>query len=219
MAVFINYRQKFFVFTSYKVAYSTLQNQSGGDLKYLSYKLTYPIFRHILKYYSYDKYLLVRNPYDRFLSLFSDKFRKQPERILSGLHKWENIHTCMFPYIGLSNSDSDDVIANKFLTMQLSDLISLLPELVHLDEHFMPQKKTVQYDAFSRVPITIPMKKIFKLEDQKENFSHFTGVNFDIRRNTSNSNRFKGKLTTEDLLVINRIYKEDFKLGNYQKLF
>ncbi|WP_053971348.1 sulfotransferase family 2 domain-containing protein [Mangrovimonas sp. ST2L15] len=219
MAVFINYSKKFFVFTSYKVAYSTLQNQSGGELKYLSYKLNYPVFRHILKHYSYNKYLLVRNPYDRFLSLFSDKFRKQPERILGGLHTWENVHTCMFPYLGLSNTDSDEMIADKFLTMQLSELISFLPKGILLDEHFMSQKSTIQISAFNKIPIAVPMKKILRLEDQKEDFSKLTGINLGIKRNTSNSKEYKGELSKEDLVVLNRIYKEDFEQGNYQMLY
>jgi hypothetical protein len=86
MAIFVNHKRKVFVLTSYKVGYSTLQSQSQSDLKYIHYLINFTIYRHLVKYFKYKRYLIVRNPYNRFLSLFSDKYRKQPQRILEKLH-------------------------------------------------------------------------------------------------------------------------------------
>ncbi len=85
MAIFADYHRSFFIFTSYKVAFSTLKSQK--DLTYLNYKLDFSIIKHIIKHFNFKRYLIVRDPYERICSLFSDKYRKQPERILRGEHE------------------------------------------------------------------------------------------------------------------------------------
>jgi hypothetical protein len=133
MAIFVNHKRKLFVLTSYKVGYSTLQSQAKSDLKYIHYLINFTIYKHLVKHFRYKRYLIIRNPYDRFLSLFSDKYRKQPLRIHEKLHTWENVHTSLFPHLNIKQDDSDEIIVSKFLEMTISDFIKLLPLVVNKD--------------------------------------------------------------------------------------
>lgn len=215
MAIFVNNKRKIFVLTSYKVGYSTLLSQDQHILNYLHYIISFPIFKHLIKKFNYKRYLIIRNPYDRFLSLFSDKFRKQPKRILDGLHTWENVHICLFPYLNIKHGESDASIASKFLDMKISEFLKLLPLVLHKDEHFMSQSTTKQFRLFNRFPINLRMDGYFRLEDQQQEIAKLTGIDFGIKKNISNSNKLKNNLTEDDLLILNRIYEKDFLLGNY----
>ncbi len=218
MAVFVNHKKRVFVLTSYKVGYSTLLSQEQSGLKYLHYIINFSIFKYLIKYFSYKRHLIVRNPYNRFLSLFSDKFRKQPQRILDGLHSWENVHICLFSHLNIKQSDSDKTIASKFFEMSISDFIKLIPLVISEDEHFMPQTATKQFRLFDRFPINLRINGFFRIEDQQAELTKLTGIDFGVKKNTSNSKRLKDKLSEKDFLVLNKFYKNDFLLGNYTKV-
>jgi hypothetical protein len=167
MAIFVNHKKNIFVLTSYKVGYSSLLSQEGSGLNYLHYIIDFPIIKHLTKHFNYKRYVIVRNPYYRFLSLFSDKYRKQPQRILDGLHSWENVHICLFPHLNIKQSDSDKTIASKFFEMSISDFIKLIPLVISNDEHFMPQTATKQFRLFDRFPINLRINGFFRIEDQQ----------------------------------------------------
>ena len=215
MAVFVNHKKRVFVLTSYKVGYSTLLSQEQSGLKYLHYIINFSIFKYLIKYFSYKRYVIVRNPYNRFLSLFSDKYRKQPQRIIDGLHSWENVHTCLFPYLNIKPGDPDKIIASKFLDMTISEFIKLLPLVINADQHFMPQTATKQFRLFGIFLLSIRINGFFRIEDQLLELSGLTGIDFGIKKNTSNSKQFKDKLSQKDLILLNKLYKNDFLLGNY----
>ena len=216
MAIFVNHKKNIFVLTSYKVGYSSLLSQEGSGLNYLHYIIDFPIIKHLTKHFNYKRYVIVRNPYYRFLSLFSDKYRKQPQRILDGLHSWENVHICLFPHLNIKQSDSDKTIASKFFEMSISDFIKLIPLVISEDEHFMPQTATKQFRLFDRFPINLRINGFFRIEDQQVELTKLTGIDFGVKKNTSNSKQLKNKLSEKDLILLNKLYKNDFLLGNYK---
>jgi hypothetical protein len=82
----------------------------------------------------------------------------------------------------------------------------------------MPQKTTKQWKLFNKFPISVRIDGYFRLEDQQEEVTHLTGIDFGIKKNTSNSKKLKDSLTKEDFLILNKVYKKDFILGNYSML-
>jgi hypothetical protein len=202
MAIFVNHKKNIFVLTSYKVGYSSLLSQEGSGLNYLHYIIDFPIIKHLTKHFNYKRYVIVRNPYYRFLSLFSDKYRKQPQRILDGLHSWENVHICLFPHLNIKQSDSDKTIASKFFEMSISDFIKLIPLVISNDEHFMPQTATKQFRLFDRFPINLRINGFFRIEDQQAELTKLTGIDFGVKKNTSNSKQLKNKLSEKDLILL-----------------
>jgi hypothetical protein len=218
MAIFVNHKRKVFVLTPYKVSYSRLKSQSQSGLKYIHYLINFTIYRHLVKYFKYKRYLIVKNPYDRFVSLFSDKYRKQPQRILEKIHTWENVHTSLFPYLNIKQEDSDEIIAPKFLNMTISYFLKIQPLVINEDEHFMPHRTTKQWKLFDKFFISLRIDGYFRLEDHQEYLTYLTGIDFGIKKNTINSKNLKDSLTTKDFLILDKVYKKDFVLGNYTML-
>lgn len=204
--------------TSYKVGYSTLRSQAKpeNNLRYLHYKIDWNIYKHLIKHSNYKRYMIVRHPYNRFLSLFNDKFRKQPQRILDNLHTWENVHQCLYPFLNIDANNLDTDIAEKFLAMSIADFLKILPKVVHLDEHFMPQHTSSTYYFLNRFPLKMRVDRCFRMENDLDELSGLTGLNFGKVSNSSDSKKLKSSLYSEDLVVLNKIYATDFKLGNYQ---
>ena len=99
--------------------------------------------------------------------------------------------------------------------MTISDLIKLIPLVINDDQHFMPQTVTNQFRLFNIFPVNIRINGFFRIEDQLVELSGLTGIDFGIKKNTSNSKQLKDKLSQKDLLVLNKLYKNDFLLGNY----
>ncbi len=216
MPVFVNYKKKYFLFTSYKVAYSTLRNQSCNDLTYIHYRITLPVLKHIIKHYKYKRYLIVRHPIKRTISLFSDKFRKQPKRILEGLHNWENCHKVIFPLLNIHLNETDANISEKISKLSLHRFILLLPKIINSDDHYFPQSDARSFYFFKKLKIKIPIHKIFRIEDESKKIQIITGINLNKKLNTSESNKFLSQLNENDKIIINKLYKKDFKLSNYK---
>lgn len=216
MAVFIDYSKKIVVITSYKVGYSTLMAQQSQSFKYLHYEVNRDIFKHLVKNFHFKRYCIVRHPYERFASLFSDKYRKQPRRILEKLHTWENVHKCLYPYLQISTNDTDEVIASKFLEMQHSDFLKILPKVIDEDAHFTPQNSSRAYNLWNQFSLKLPIHRYFRLEDQLDELVELTGLNFDVTANSSNSKNIQEILTKQDRKLLDNIYAKDFKLGNYK---
>lgn len=217
MAVFINHDKKIIVFTSYKVGYSTLYSQQSNGFKYLHYKIEWVIYKHLIKHFHYKKFMIIRHPYRRYLSLFNDKFRKQPKRILEKLHKWENVHLCMFPYLGLNVEDSDEEIAARFLKMSREEFLTILPKVIDKDEHFQTQTTTKTYRLLKFINIPFKINKYFRIEDELGLLKEKIGVDFSIVKNKSGNTYQTEQLSRKEKVELDRIYAKDFPLGNYMK--
>lgn len=215
MAIFINYKKRLVVFTSYKVGYSTLMSQVNEDFLHLHYTMNFAIYKHLTKYHNFKRYMLVRHPYSRFASLFQDKFRKQPQRILEGLHRWEQVHVCLFPYVGVTKLDADATIAQAFMDMSTSAFLSYLPKVMTQDDHFMPQISSFQCKAFGSLSLPIKIHRFFRLEDEFDTLNNLADLNVRAVKNTSNSKATKQTLTSKDFEILNTLYQDDFKLGGY----
>lgn len=215
MPIFVDYKRKHFVYTSYKVAYSTLMSAQNSDLKYLHHEIDFTIFKHLIKHFYFQRYQLTRHPYDRFLSLFKDKYRMEPKKIQNPDFKWQPIHYLLLPYLGLNKSATDTNIARAFLNMDINDFVQLLPKIYLLDGHIAPQKHASALKISDARYISLRVDKYFKIESDKDEISQFTGIDFNQKRNVTNSSNLFNEFNSSSLSILQKLYKEDFNLGNY----
>ena len=212
MPVFVNYNKKYFLFVPYKVGYSTFLSQKNSGLRYLHVLINFPVFKHLIKYFYFKRILVIRHPYNRFISLFSDKYRKQPLRIIEGLHTWENTHKCLYKHLGITHEMTDKEIASKFLALKISDLIALLPKIIEEDAHFWPQSYSTNFSLFN---LKIPVKYVFQIERDAARIRDLTNIDLSVVKNKSDSDKFE--LSLNDKEKLSKIYKSDFKLGGYNQ--
>lgn len=217
MPVFVNYSKKFFLYTSYKVAFSTLmfEVERGAELKYLHKTVDFNVYRHLIKYFHFNSYQLIRNPYDRFLSLFSDKFRNQPKIYEDRNFKWQPVHKLVMPYLNLKTSDSNEKKAVAFLDMSIDNFCEILPEIYLKDGHLSPQKYSASLRILNFRYVPIRMSKYYKIENHKGKISDVIGIDFSKKRNVSNSEDLNKEFTAEAIQIINQLYADDFELGAY----
>ena len=216
MPIFVNYKKKIFVLTSYKVGQTTLKRLGEEqDLKYLNHKIDFRIYKHFLKHINFKKYQLIRHPYNRFVSLFKDKFRVQPNKFQDEYCNWQPIHYLIMPYLGLDKNATNNHISETFLNLNINDFVLLLPKIYLLEGHLTPQKHTSSLKIINSFYLPIRIDKFLKIEENQEGISKITGVDFNIKRNVTNSSDLLTGLNSKSYVILNSIYKRDFTLGNY----
>jgi hypothetical protein len=217
MPLFADYTKKIFVFTSYKVAYSTLLFEGGKNLNYLNHEVDWIIYKHLLRHFKFLRIQLLRNPYDRIFSLFKDKFRIVPARISNQDFKWQPIHHIIFPFIGVGDGMTNEQIAEKILNMSIDDFIDFLPRIYLSEGHLIPQKLTSAFRIKNGFYYPLRINKYLKIEEDKEEIGELLNLNFfTARRNVTNSSIDKFELSEKSIRTINRLYEGDFKLGDYE---
>lgn len=216
MPIFVNYKKNIFVLTSYKVAQTTLRKEGGANFLFLRYNVDFKIFKHFVKHYHFKRYQIIRNPYHRFSSLFSDKFRKQPYKINESGFKWQPVHYIVLPFLGLSQDDPNAQIAEAFLKMSIDDFVEILPKIYLKEGHMSPQKLTSTLKLTNKIYLPLRINGFYKIEEHQKQITEITSIDFKIKRNVTNSEKLQSELTTKAIQVINNLYKDDFILGHYK---
>jgi len=176
------------------------------------------LFRHLVKHFQYKRYLIVRNPYNRISSLFSDKYRKLPKLILDGRFEWESAHKVLYPFLNVDNHRSDTEIAETFMKLELSDFINLLPSIIFKDHHFIPQNMARGLRIYGNNYLYLPVHNVFSLENDIASIQQRMHLDFSIKKNTSNSGKYMDLLSRKEIMIVNKLYKCDFPLGKYNVL-
>ena len=157
---------------------------------------------------------IVRNPYDRIVSCFKDKFRKQPLRINEQNFEWQACHKTMFPFCGISPMDPPDVMAQQFLKMSFRDFLEILPHVYQRESHFHPQVWSSSLGIGKSFRFRFPFVRVIRMEE-KEALTQLPDVNFSVIMNSTTDVPQDFELDEHARSVIRTIYKEDFVLGRY----
>ena len=226
---YINKKYKFIIFKNKKSANTSIQkwilsffkNETAKDIDELRY-ITNRMRENIINLdnfpYHYRKIIIVRNPYNRVVSLFLDKFFKKENKIYKKLSK-------------------DDINFIEFL--------KLLKErkknnFKGLDGHYFPQKlnkKKIEFNNVVKIEDNFNEKmnkiirKIISNKNYNYNFNE-KAYNFGISYNQDNHidpfmkiseleklNNFNKKdlINEETKELIYEIYKDDFDFFKYTK--
>jgi hypothetical protein len=213
MPVFRNVRRSVYALISYKVLYSKFahapQWQSLGDL------LTPRIMaRALIKDRPQKVLMVMRSPYDRAISCFMDKFRKQPTRIDEPNFEWQSCHRLMFPYAGITSGARSQLIADQFLAWTFDEFIEALSFEYRHDAHFHPQSWTRAIHVFGRTLFYWPGCEIVRLENSEE-LGQIPDIDWSVRSNATGHLTPDFELEEKHKAVIRTLYRSDFRLGGY----
>jgi hypothetical protein len=157
---------------------------------------------------------LLRCPYRRTVSCFMDKYRKQPNRIDQQGFEWQHCHSILYPLLNISAESSAEEIAEKFLSFSFDAFIEALPSIYHLDAHFKPQHWSKRLLIGNRNRFCWPFCQTINIEN-KEALATIPGIDFSVKTNTTGHIDRDFELNDEHRKVIQRLYREDFALGEY----
>ena len=212
MPVFHHQASNQYVLNSYKVLYSLFADSPAWrQLGEFSPRIAAGIVRRNALFRMTQ---IVRNPYDRIVSCFKDKFRKQPMRINEQNFEWQACHKIMFPFCGISPLDPSDVMAQQFLKMSFAEFLEILPHICRLESHFHPQVFSSSLSIGNSLRIRFPFVRVIRMEE-KEALTQLPDVNFSAIINSTTDVPQDFELDEYARSVIRTIYKEDFVLGRY----
>ena len=231
---------KFLFFTNYKVMNSNLVNilkEAFPDIKiYISIDM-------LKEFDEYIKLAIVRNPYDRLLSLFLDKCREHPRKVRKQSRRiWlqDNQAQVLSAAAELYNKktvivdpdkeiDISTTTYNRFLDnlavleslefIEFVEITSYLFSLPSMDAHFFPQSRIMTKDG------SLVIDKYFKLENISESWDKICsiigrqivlaeGVN---RTNFEGPDKYKRFYNDGLREKVYELYKEDFENFGYDK--
>lgn len=201
--------------TSYKVMFSTLSAQkyfvpnSHPVWIYIRYRLLMRKFlltrtKHIV---------LVRNPYDRLVSFYFDKFRTHPLRFQDKGFNWKDDQKRMWPTFGISPAMDDKTISEKMTHVSFAQFINELPRLQSTIRHLHFQINTL-YEIHLGVLVRLRIDKLIRMEKLDE--LREWGVDTSIVRNKTERQQYMHYYNKALYRIVNTVYKEDFEQFGYK---
>ncbi len=213
MPSFINVNETFVLVTNFKVMYSTLRSQPNL-LPIPDYIARRKILSSKIRRENFKSYLLVRNPYDRLVSFFINKFKDDH---LNRINKnWQHCQLIFFPYLNLSPNDDETIIADRLTSTSFEEFALLLPEVYALDLHLHPQSWMVYRKWKGFLPLKIPFDDILKMESDLGRLAIELGLDISIFDNPTRHAGYQDYFTRRSLEAANKLYTRDFELFGYQ---
>jgi len=229
---------RFLFFTNYKVMNSNLVNILNQNFPGIKVFMS---IDKIHEFEGYNKLAIVRNPYDRLLSLFFDKCREHPRKvrnrdyriwlqknqvdILKAASVLFDKHTDLVEpekEIPKPSTLYDQLLENFSVleSLEFADFVEItayLFSLPSMDAHFYPQSRIMMKDGKLMLDVYFSLEKI---NEQWEQVCRLTGKELVLSEGVNRTN-FEGpdkykKFYTEDMKrKISQLYRADFENFEY----
>ncbi len=220
MPIFKRKDKEIYLFTNYKVMYSTLSSQEN----LLSILGTDRLFLKVLRRRVMSRgskcYLLVRNPYDRVASFFRDKFRQAVE-VSRQRGRWQNCQKIFFPPLGIGISGDPSSVASVMSNTPFSKFVSMLPEVYRFDGHLQPQIWKENLPWPGKIPpwqMAVRFERTYKMEAAQDLLEMADLFDIDIRNKHNSTDASQGQIiwSPHDRRIVEKIYRADFLRYDYQ---
>lgn len=205
------------VITNYKVMFTSFSETSNFTKikRYKAYLLS--------KQDCTQVHFTVRDPYQKAVSLYKDKFQFTPLNAdLTKPVRWEKPQRIFFPIMGLSiKRDSDQKIQETLINTPFDEFVDLLAKCYWLDEHTQPQHWILdhpRYFLFKKLHVNQKRLTLYRMEKPEELIAFAKSTGFDNSKHANST----AQITTpkafspESIKTINHIYKKDFTNYGYQ---
>ena len=157
-----------------------------------------------LYFAGYKFSMIVRNPANRAISFFKNKFRNTDNLDQVSLHLF-------YPYLkGATKKE-------KRLKASLNDFVDILPMVYQKDGHLFPQHLNKGF-YIKNLKLFIPFNnvKMYKMETDVHQLEIDFGLRFPHKNKTVAA---PDKLSDLSISIIETLYKKDYELFNYDRVF
>jgi hypothetical protein len=220
MPRFYNKKYNYFVSSAYKVMVSSLNAQP--DLENVSNRRMFIIMlRNTIRFKRNKQYIIVRNPIDRFISFYKDKFIQHPQYCLKvGQFEWQHCQLLYFKELGIEKLKDEDQ-AKHLDNTNINSLVKLLPL------HYLNNGHTQPQNLLLKLRVKLPFRKkyrklrlrrinVLKLEDLTNEFLEIElHLNPSIRSNSTQKVSTKIELNQKSVDILKSLYANDFSIFNY----
>jgi hypothetical protein len=203
---FVNHRERYILTTSYKVMYSTLSRQAGLE------KLP-PRSLYVCRLWLDTRlrhYMLVRDPYARLASFYSNKIAETGRRVAGG-HRWQLCQRIFFPHVGVSGDEDPLEIDARLKALPFERFVGLLERVAWLDHHLIPQAESRwRRVRGTRFGVRLPVHRFLKMESDLDCLRSVLRLDLTIRENASETRAVDALFTPQMRAVVQRVYERDF---------
>ena len=230
MPHFYHRDQEILISLNYKVMFSSLTWLSRNSPAVMEIEQLSQIFAKPQSIFFKNHYLLVRNPYKKIISFYKDRFYfvslTQKNNPCS---PWQGVQKMIFPYLGIDEKrDSREQILKKWNISFVDFVSNILPKIYKMNGHLTPQHWIFYLRKREKGEIIITSTKkhpifknveIIKIEDREALTKFCEKIGYDVNRKIHNTQKIEDPELTPDVIkIINKIYKDDFKIFGYPKL-
>ena len=214
---FLNKDEGYYLTTNAKVMLTTLCNQKNLE-RLNSTHFAGMVWRDFILMRKRAHYFLVRNPYDRIVSFYADKFRQSPLRRTEE-QGWQNCQRIFFAHLKISDNTPFDKVRERFLSVSFEEFIKLLPGLYLIDGHLRPQSSLLRA-RIKNIPISglIKFKRIYRMEKDLSQLGKDLKIDISIKYQVSRHASSEEYFTPSLRKIVNELYYDDFLLGGYEIL-
>ncbi len=210
MPYFYNTNSGDIIIANYKVMNSTVRKQTNWFVL-SNWKIALII---VLSKFSFKKkkYFLVRNPYDRLVSFYENKFKRNPTELLAGdsSKDWQYCQKIFFHKLGISSKHTLEEKCKIFTNTSFENFIEMLPDLYMTDLHLIPQYKILKL-FFWRVKYD----RLIKIEDMDEEFMKSIEVDIMVRVNKTVRTKWQDYYSVSTKSRVKDLYNRDFEIFKY----
>ena len=202
--------------------YSFLKQQKQLNRIYWNRKTFYLAIEN--KITTYPKaYFLLRQPRERFLSYFKDKFRKEPLRMLEENRLTPNhLQRCQRLWLNHVGIPTRDVSAccYELLRTPADSVVDWLPSAYTRDCHTIPQMYSL-YARWRSLRIKLRVDSSFLIDraEDIEKFSKLTGLDTSRKINHTENVGEPVKLSRSSSTILQKLYACDSELISSIKRF
>lgn len=208
MPSFFNPRRNYVITTSLKVMFSTLSQQPS--LRPLRHDLRAAIALWWKP--GMRRYFLARDPYDRLVSFYADKFFSTPAD--TGLAQWQHCQVVFFAPLGLSGRESTAIIAERLRAVTFEHFVRLLPQVFRRDEHLWPQCWNVPF-RIGALCVPAPLHRVLKMESDRQVLAEELGLDLSIRANATTHASRERYFAPRSYAIAQEVYRGDFERFDY----
>ena len=172
--------------------------------------------------------IVVRNPYNRIVSFYKDKFLRAEDYRLwmqdQGMEmSWQKSTQLFFPYLGLTTQMDPKEVSEKISSVTFDKFLEILPKVYMQDGHLTPQylSGVLSFRLFNyRISFRLPvrMERIYKMESEKDMDSLAHDFNLDLKTKINatekSDNTFYWSPSTRQ--IADKIYARDFERFGYE---
>lgn len=208
-------QRRLLVTTNMKVLFSTLCDQEHleqlGEPRFARQVLLGGRHRHVM---------FARNPYDRLVSAYVDKFETHP-RLLGtpGFKGWQSFQRRFLRSFGVPRDAPAEKIQEVLLGTTFEQFIGELPRLFWRDTHLRPQNYMMSL-SIKRVVRILPLRidELIRIEEMDhDRIRNELGLELaSIKHNATSHGPAEEYFTSPLRTIVNGVYRKDFERLGYE---
>lgn len=219
MPHFVNHTHRYYISTSYKVLYTLFVRQPLLAIAGRKPMVRNAFVKWLTPLPGWGHFLLVRNPYDRLVSFYKDKFQQEPYHHACTYAELQICQKLFADYAGIAAHDSPREVSQKLRGFSFARFIHYLPEVYLRDGHLVPQAQLRTLSFYGLPVCPLKFDRVLKLEcaEDRAYLQHALALDLTRKVNSTHTIQLANPWSLPLRAIVNQLYRADFTAFGYQR--